>query len=77
MNKFSTKSEALKFLEIQKEFIKNVMNITCSWGSKKDGILQSLRARNFNYSVKTSTPNVIDYSYLDNFNNELKGQITL
>jgi hypothetical protein len=77
MNKFSTKSEATIFLENQKHFIENVLNITCSWGSQKDGILQSMRARNFNYSVKTETPNVIDYSYLDNFNNELKGQIVL
>ena len=77
MNKFNTKSEATKFLETQKNFIENVSNITCSQGSKKDGILQSMRARNFNYSVKTSTPNVIDYSYLDNFNNELNGQIVL
>lgn len=77
MNKFDTKSEAAKFLELQKKFIENVLSITCSWGSKKDGILQSMRARNFNYSVKTSTPNVIDYSYSDNFNNELKGQIVL
>lgn len=77
MNKFDTKSEAEKFLEEQKKFINNVLSITCSWGSKKDGILQSMRARNFNYSVKTSTPNVIDYSYSDNFNNELKGQIVL
>lgn len=77
MNKFDTKSEAAKFLELQKKFIENVLSIACSWGSKKDGILQSMRARNFNYSVKTSTPNVIDYSYSDNFNNELKGQIVL
>ena len=77
MNKFSTKSEAANFLEKQKNFIENVSTITCSWGSKKDGILQSMRARNFNYSVKTSTPNIIEYSYSDNFNNELKGQIVL
>jgi len=77
MNKFDTKSEAEKFLEEQKKFINNVLSVTCSWGSKQDGILQSMRARNFNYSVKTSTPNVIDYSYSDNFNNELKGQIVL
>ena len=77
MNKFSTKSEAATFLEKQKVFIENVSNITCSWGSKKDGILQAMRARNFNYSVETSTPNIIDYIYSDNFNNELKGQIVL
>ena len=77
MNKFSTQSEAANFLEKQKNFIENVSTITGSWGSKKDGILQSMRARNFNYSVKTSTPNIIEYSYSDNFNNELKGQIVL
>jgi len=77
MNKFTTKAEATKFLETQKNFIENVLNITCSWGSKRDGIIQSMRARNFNYFVKTSTPNVIDYSYSDNFGNELKGQIVL
>lgn len=77
MNKFSTKSEAIKFLETQKNFIENVLNINCSWGSKKDGILQSMRVRNFNYSVNASTPNVIEYSYSDNFNNKLNGTITL
>ena len=77
MNKFSTKSEAAKFLESQKTFVENLSTITCSWGSKKDGILQSMRARNFNYSVNASTPNVIEYSYSDNFNNELRGTITL
>lgn len=36
MNKFSTKSEATKFLETQKNFIENISSITCSWGSKKE-----------------------------------------
>lgn len=77
MNKFDTKTEAVSFFKIQKAFIENAKNIVCSWGSQKDGILQAMRARNFNYSVKSVTPNVIEYSYSDNFNHELKGKIVL
>jgi hypothetical protein len=77
MNKFSTKSEAVKFLELQKQFVENAKNIICSWGSKKDGILQAMRARSFNYSVKLATPNIIEYSYNDNFGNKLEGVIIL
>ena len=77
MNKFSTKAEAVKFLELQKQFIENAKNIICSWGSQKDGIIQAMRARNFNYTVKLEKPNIIEYSYNDNFGHKLEGVIIL
>jgi len=77
VEKFDNKNEASRNLKRMKDFLKNVKNIKCEWGSLKDSILLKMRVYGFSYSVKTATPNLIEYNYKDNFNNILKGVIKL
>lgn len=76
MNKYDTLSEANKMLEINKGFINELNHYKCEWGSKKDGIINKLRARGFNYSLPLGS-NILKYSYKDNFSNILEGFIIL
>ena len=77
MDNFYNSNEARRNFERISNFLKNAKNTECSWGTLRDGICLKMRAFNINYSVNSSTPNIIEYSYSDNFNNTLKGNIIL
>lgn len=76
-NRFDSNNEAMKTYNRLVEFLKNAKEIKCEWGSVKDGICQSMRVLNINYSVRIEAPNVINYFYIDNFNNSITGSIIL
>lgn len=76
MNKYDNLSEANKMLEINKDFINDLIHYKCEWGSRKGGIISKLRARGFNYSLPLDS-NILKYSYKDNFSNILEGFIIL
>jgi len=59
------------------DFLKNAKDMVCSWGSKVDGICQTMRAYNINYSVKKTTPNKIEYNYKNSVGMLINGIITI
>jgi hypothetical protein len=57
-----------KYMEHDKiilAFLKTAKDSVCSWGSKIDGICQTMRAYGISYSVKSKTKNIIEYSYMN------------